>query len=372
MKLRPIIFLAYVVWANFQHLDDSQYPSLLGCLVAQRLDSQGIDIQASHETKISSIRDRQELVGISKRLLPYSIKSFASAEFKIIRQAFGISEKEWQNSFPLNVSAYVTSPSHGKVSYLLMQSRSQFYATEDGRFLIKTIPKREAHVLKKWTRSGKYSDYMNTYANETLLVPYFSLTKIRLTMLSQPLFFITLPSLLPGKRIFTGVDSLYDLKGSTNGRFVKVKKEGKKALRDLNWIQDGRSIQLKDSSLEQKFIDALARDSKFLESNNVIDYSLLLAEVRTVEEGSTFNAQNTFRIREGGIERGDGGILYAGIIDYLLKYQPLMLALNVGKSVMDGFADRNKYSLATPGLYQQRFFQFTSSIFANKAPKVLK
>jgi len=72
---------------------------------------------------------------------------------------------------------------------------------------------------------------------------------------------------------------MYDLKGSTKGRFVEPPQEEKNYARtifkDLNWTDENRHLVLGPEK-RKLLLEQIEKDSKFLQTMGVMDYSLLV------------------------------------------------------------------------------------------------
>jgi hypothetical protein len=87
---------------------------------------------------------------------------------------------------------------------------------------------------------------------------------------------------------FQSIERIYDMKGSTKGREVKLSSSDEiysklKVLKDLNYIQLNERLNVSDNSRE-RLIDIIESDAKFLASNNLMDYSLLFIKIRKDDE----------------------------------------------------------------------------------------
>jgi len=67
-------------------------------------------------------------------------------------------------------------------------------------------------------------------------------------------------------------DVVYDLKGATHKRWAKDKESVRK---DVDWLNDGRCLNLSLADKE-RLHKIHVRDSEFLKSCNVMDYSMLV------------------------------------------------------------------------------------------------
>ena len=79
---------------------------------------------------------------------------------------------------------------------------------------------------------------------------------------------------------FLTVQRIYDLKGSTLGRQTNLtekeieKSSRLKVLKDKNFIELKEKLQIQHAKKEA-LLEVIERDSKFLEANHLMDYSLL-------------------------------------------------------------------------------------------------
>lgn len=146
------------------------------------------------------------------------------------------------------------------------KSGSIFYLSQDERFLIKTLRKSELKVLLKMLRN--YFNYVGTHEN-TLITKFFGVHQITLKR-GRKVRFVVMGNMFCTE---LHIHRRYDLKGSSQGRFTKKCE-----------IDDGTTLKDLDLSyefhLEKSWRDSLfkqiSQDCKFLESQCIIDYSLLL------------------------------------------------------------------------------------------------
>jgi len=107
------------------------------------------------------------------------------------------------------------------------------------------------------------------------------------------------------------IHETYDLKGSTIGREyseAKARENPRAVLKDLNWINRGRVIELGPEK-RALLTEQLKRDTEFLQTVNVMDYSLLIG-IHNMQRGNRDNLRrNTlkmFKVRSGIILNGRG------------------------------------------------------------------
>jgi len=178
----------------------------------------------------------------------------------------------------------------------------------------------------------------------------------------------------------------FDLKGSSVGRFVSVKKRKSGAiLKDLDIKEQGRKLYLPEDK-RQAFIDQIAKDTEFLMTYRVMDYSLLLGiyypteknkskvdtNLKKRKEGGSYIStlkQNLFQEHYNGIKgvRDDGveEIYYVGIIDILIEYATKKKMEHLFKSL--AFSPE-EVSVVEPEFYQQRFVNFIKGL-VNEPPQ---
>ena len=89
---------------------------------------------------------------------------------------------------------------------------------------------------------------------------------------------------LLGKDFFD-ILRIYDLKGSTMGRIVKLSEEeqktnsGLRVLKDLNFIKNEEKLKITEKR-KNALLEVIERDAKFLARNNLMDYSLLFIKAK--------------------------------------------------------------------------------------------
>ncbi|KAF8227038.1 SAICAR synthase-like protein [Tricholoma matsutake] len=171
------------------------------------------------------------------------------------------------------------------------KSGSFFYFSRDYRFIIKTIHHSEHLFLLRILR--QYYDHVKSNPH-TLLSRFYGLHRVKLPR-GRKIHFVIMNNLFPPHR---DIHETYDLKGSTIGREYpeeKAQKKPRAVLKDLNWINRGKSLELgpeKRALLEEQ----LRRDEEFLKSVNVMDYSLLVG-IHNMQRGNRDNVRrNTLKV----------------------------------------------------------------------------
>jgi hypothetical protein len=279
----------------------------------------------------------------------YNVKIFTPTVWRAIRNKFGISETDLISSIGLEGMiwpwllagewrGWAQQGSYGK-------SGSMFFYSSDGQFLLKTISASEAESLREML--AKYYDHVTT--GPTLLTPFLGLLRLKDNKGKEH-------HVLVMRSVFTTQQQItvsYDLKGSVAGRITAEKDRKPGApMKDLDF---DRIVEL-HPALHQRLLSTLARDSKFLETQGVMDYSLLL--------GITHQAPLVSR----DVQTSDGGwpaasgqeVYYMGIIDYLVKFTAFKLLESTFKSFKYA---RHEISALPPDEYAERFLTFMRSIF---------
>ncbi|ERM97605.1 phosphatidylinositol 4-phosphate 5-kinase 7 isoform X2 [Amborella trichopoda] len=146
------------------------------------------------------------------------------------------------------------------------KSGSIFYLSQDERFVIKTLRKSEVKALLKMLPN--YYNHVGMHEN-TLITKFFGLHRITLRG-GRKVRFVVMGNMF---RTELRIHRRYDLKGSLQGRFTK-----KRAIDENTTLKDldlAYVFQLEPSWRESLF-KQISLDCKFLESQCIIDYSLLL------------------------------------------------------------------------------------------------
>ena len=169
------------------------------------------------------------------------------------------------------------------------QSGALFYFTKDKNYMMKTIPKREFESLKNVLEA--YLDHMLKY-NDSMITTFFGMHEItwgsyRNCMASQTSYIVVMNNIF---KDFT-VGNRWDLKGSSQGRtYLKNGKTMDESTRNIqtamkdndfrNCIGQIRFNERLDPCQTRSLIDILETDTQFLASCEIIDYSLILGEVK--------------------------------------------------------------------------------------------
>ncbi|KAJ7946634.1 Phosphatidylinositol-4-phosphate 5-kinase family protein [Quillaja saponaria] len=146
------------------------------------------------------------------------------------------------------------------------KSGSIFYLSHDDRFVIKTLKKFELKVLLNML--SKYYKHVRDHEN-TLITKFFGLHRIKLRVGKKVRFVVMGNMFCTELRIHRR----YDLKGSSHGRYTdKDKNNENTTLKDLDLKYEFHM----DKLLREYLFKQISLDCMFLESLQIIDYSLLL------------------------------------------------------------------------------------------------
>ncbi|KAJ5074579.1 phosphatidylinositol 5-phosphate 4-kinase isoform a [Anaeramoeba ignava] len=189
----------------------------------------------------------------------FKFKDYAPMAFRHLREKFGIDAGDYMVSLTADyiLNELITPGKSG----------SMFYFSYDGRFVLKTTTSGEA----KFLQSILPYYYEHVLQNEhTLLTRFFGLHRVK-TYKGKKVHFIVMGNVfVPEKK----VTEKYDLKGSICGRSTDSTKKKKPGvtLKDLDF---GEHIKLGPQK-RQNLITQLKKDTDFLSSLKIMDYSLLL------------------------------------------------------------------------------------------------
>lgn len=146
------------------------------------------------------------------------------------------------------------------------KSGSIFYLSQDERFVIKTLRKTELKVLLKML--PRYYDHVGAHDN-TLITKFFGLHRITIKC-GQKIRFVVMGNMFCTE---LRIHRRYDLKGSSHGRSTSSDKINENTtLKDL----DLSYVFHLEKSWRESLFRQISLDCMFLESQCIIDYSMLL------------------------------------------------------------------------------------------------
>ena len=212
----------------------------------------------------------------------FFLKEFAGIIFNNIRLLLGIDK----DTFIISISPQefvteimISSQTIFEELCSTGKSGSLFYYTRDGRFIVKTISKKEYKFLKKIL--VRYYNHLKD--NPLSFLPKFlgcyKLIREIKKKKKYNIYFIVMINVFATSN---HVDKRYDLKGSKIGRKVlkgtledkKILDQGDMALKDLDFEKKKEKIYI--GKKKDIIITQLEKDVQFLEEIGSNDYSLLL------------------------------------------------------------------------------------------------
>ncbi|KAK4345552.1 hypothetical protein RND71_035728 [Anisodus tanguticus] len=188
----------------------------------------------------------------------FKLKDYCPAVFRNLREMFKIDTADYMTSICGN-NALRELSSPGK-------SGSVFFLSQDGRFMIKTLRKSELKVLLRMLPN--YHRHVKAYDN-TLITKFFGLHGIKPSS-GQMFRFIVMGNMFCTE---LRIHRRFDFKGSSLGRSAdKVEIDESTILKDL----DLNYCFYLEPSWREALVKQIEIDSKFLEEQHIMDYSLLL------------------------------------------------------------------------------------------------
>eukprot|EP01053_Blabericola_migrator_P000620 Blabericola_migrator_1__619@NODE_1153_length_5262_cov_26_285467_g786_i0_p2_GENE_NODE_1153_length_5262_cov_26_285467_g786_i0NODE_1153_length_5262_cov_26_285467_g786_i0_p2_ORF_typecomplete_len488_score53_73PIP5K/PF01504_18/2_8e71_NODE_1153_length_5262_cov_26_285467_g786_i08642327 len=215
---------------------------------------------------------------------------YAPVVFRKLRESAGLQSPEYLRSVgPEQLIGNMVLGNLSSMSELCSEGKSGalFYYTADGRFLVKTMTKEAAKFFRALL--PPYFDHVMANPG-TLITRFHGFHAIRLkpkNSTSQKLYFVVMGNVFHTPVI---LHRRYDLKGSWIGRTVVGPHRSLKdldpsvAMKDLDFKNIREVIKL-GAPLKANFIEALRKDTDFLASQNILDYSLLFGiHVKSVKQ----------------------------------------------------------------------------------------
>ncbi|OMO73723.1 Phosphatidylinositol-4-phosphate 5-kinase, core [Corchorus olitorius] len=185
-------------------------------------------------------------------------KDYCPMVFRNLREMFKIDAADYMMSICGNDALRELS-SPGK-------SGSIFFLSQDDRFMIKTLRKSEVKVLLRMLPN--YHHHVRTYEN-TLITKFFGLHRIKPSS-GQKFRFVVMGNMFCTE---LRIHRRFDLKGSSLGRSSdNIEIDENTTLKDL----DLNYCFYLEPSWREALLRQIETDSKFLEGQHIMDYSLLL------------------------------------------------------------------------------------------------
>lgn len=198
----------------------------------------------------------------------FKFKDYFPIVFRHLREKFKIDPTEYMVSLCHTLdngqNALLELPTPGK-------SGSLFFFSQDMKYILKTIPKQEAKLLRNLLPAY----YKHVMENENTLLPkFFGLHRVKPHKGRQVRFVVMGNIFATHKK----VHERFDLKGSIIGRAVTPQEitsfKENVTYKDIDWRNRNRKLHL--GPRRKQFLEQLERDCKLLEKLNVMDYSLLV------------------------------------------------------------------------------------------------
>ncbi|ANB12668.1 1-phosphatidylinositol-4-phosphate 5-kinase [Sugiyamaella lignohabitans] len=251
------------------------------------------------------------------------IKAYSPIVYQNIRALCGIGYHEFLNSFVLQ-SDLTKTKSPGK-------SGSDFLFTPDGKYIIKTIKRKEHNVIANADFLADYYNHVKAYPSTQL--PFY-LGNYTLVADGKKTHFVIMKNLLQKE-----TDLIYDLKGSSHDRRAGPRKDnrGRVVFKDLDWTDKHEAISMSQEDRDKLMVQ-VSKDVDFLKRHNIMDYSLLVglqSDTRTCEQQPVI-----------------------GMIDTLCPFSWRKRAETTVKGLMFG---RSAVDVVHPAKYGARFLNFVQS-----------
>ncbi|KAK1307807.1 Phosphatidylinositol 4-phosphate 5-kinase 9 [Acorus calamus] len=185
-------------------------------------------------------------------------KDYCPMVFRNLREMFKIDAADYMMSI-CGSAALRELSSPGK-------SGSVFFLSQDDRFMIKTLRKSEVQVLLQMLPN--YHHHVRTYEN-TLITKFFGLHRVKPSS-GQKFRFVVMGNMFCTE---LRIHRRFDLKGSSLGRSTdKVEIDENTTLKDL----DLNYCFFLEPSWREALTKQIEIDSRFLQTQRIMDYSLLL------------------------------------------------------------------------------------------------
>jgi hypothetical protein len=250
----------------------------------------------------------------------------------------------------------LTAPLLGGQKASISKSGSVFYRTQSGEFIVKGISKEEAMCLSKMAID--YQSHLNSNPTSLLsrVVAAYRV-RIRAGCAGKSLirFFAVMTNVFhPSVQPF--ITQMYDLKGTTENRLVKPEVMAKTGLgKDRNFKEN---ITL-SPELTALVHSTLESDCAFLQSKNILDYSLLIGIAENIPPAQSSPANWL---------PGPNGTFYRlAIIDMLQPYSARKQTAHVFKSMTMKIC----YHIDTepPPYYAKRFVKYCKGKVVGQLPQ---
>eukprot|EP01084_Bolivina_argentea_P317319 550155_1 len=289
---------------------------------------------------------------------------YAPFVWSYLRNVYGVTDQEYKNNI-LSASNKLNEIVKKSFETFVEGKNNEFYFfTNDKNYLIKTLTKQKAQTLLDML--GVYVYHLQCH-NDTLLPRYFGLHSI--VLYSHWIYFVVEDNVF-----HVDPHEMYTFKGSWIDRRTKHHMGAGKLMKD----EDFRTNLKLDSNTSMTIFNQLKKDTRFLSSMNIMDFSLLLGilyvgvnvdiEMNEFESSfynsySNFNSDYVNTFKASAVE--GRGIYYLGITDILQKWDWSKKMERVIKILLG--KDKNGITCIEPSLYRRRFLaKMNDIIFSSR------
>ena len=228
----------------------------------------------------------------NKENLPghFKFKEYCPLVFRNIRERFGVDEIDYMNTLTSMPPVLIGSPG---------RSGANFYRTFDGRFILKSHTSDEIALVHQILPN--YHMHIVACECKTLLPHYMGM--YRITVDNKESYWIVMRNVFS---VQLQMHRMYDLKGSTVDRVASPKERLKTnpTLKDLDFLSHYDKLNVTPEA-KSYLIDTLKEDVRFLVSQNLMDYSLLVG-VHDILSGSEFDDEVPSDVVEDNSSGDDG------------------------------------------------------------------
>lgn len=285
----------------------------------------------------------------------------------------GIVPKDFKDSFNIhyNEEAIKKSGESGGGA-----SGELFMFSRDNKFILKTITDREHKVFKEMI--SEYSEHFLNH-KDSMIGKIYGLFSFNFKLGDKPVRLIVMENLFCINK--DAILRKYDLKGSRHSRKVladysDIGQDSKvsKVLKDLDFEEIEKEVRLQlnhnlDTQIQnmnesivnqtaESLLERIENDVTFFKSQEIIDYSMILAVVDPRQCDTGLLQHNLKTNSHHWLQSADGNLVYIlGIIDYFQLYTLQKKAERFFKKVRQCDSDLETSS-QPPYRYGVRFLEF--------------
>ncbi|KAI6785484.1 uncharacterized protein J7T54_007127 [Emericellopsis cladophorae] len=290
------------------------------------------------------------------RLLKLHLTLFRPADFTSLRSnVWNIDEDDYVSSFQEGELVPV-----GNLGY----SGSTFFTTRDGRFLIKSLPRRFEYKFFSEDLFVPYLEHMEAHPDALLVritdMPYAKYHSVGGILGAAPPCHIVMENLLQGEEEWETFDLkpkdyFFPERDIANGALVRDE------------VIEGLVDDLPDKArvparARAALLAQLEKDTDILQANQAVDYSLFLARTRT--RGDTDNDDDSVGSWREGVRGEDGWTYRAVVLDFFwTKSAGQAKAMEGLVRAFNTVADKGPMSItADPEEYRERFLKMVGAL----------